>query len=189
MSQALSSKALLPSPTQRGDPATSTTSSVMKFAQLTPISTIPLDDCLGFLASVLELLDVEIEGLDSEVDDSLHTSPDSDIVHPCSLSPLEGSQVYLELVTYVATALIIQFISDTSAIMDLVDKLVPSDLPPASLLPSLPVHLKAHHEAWDKPGSIPPASKCFDSLYQVQPLDLKFLLPSSEFCHSGNWTP
>ncbi|KAL8172622.1 UNVERIFIED_CONTAM: hypothetical protein K2H54_003452 [Gekko kuhli] len=80
--------------------------------QLNPTSTA-LPDNLGLPDSPSKPLDIATEGLDLEADDSLH-------IHPGSLSLLEGSKAYLELVTRMATALNIQFSSDIPMVTDFI---------------------------------------------------------------------
>ncbi|KAL8178756.1 UNVERIFIED_CONTAM: hypothetical protein K2H54_056242 [Gekko kuhli] len=101
------------------------------------VSATPPDN-LGIQTFASEPSDIGSKGSDSEADDSLHTSPDSDIVCLDSLSPLEGSKAYLKLGTRTATVLNIQLTSGTPMVTDLVHKFRAIELSTSVLAPHAP---------------------------------------------------
>ncbi|KAL8207696.1 UNVERIFIED_CONTAM: Tetraspanin-9, partial [Gekko kuhli] len=50
----------------------------------------------------------------------------------------------------------IQMTSEMPEMMDVIHKLVQSDVPPGAILPMLPVHLEGLKDDWEKPASVPP---------------------------------
>lgn len=125
---------------------------------------------------------IDSEGSDSEYNDLLCTSREPEVA-----LPPEGSKAYLDFITRLATALDVQVTNDTPKVTDVVHQLVQSDLPPRTVLPMLPVHLEVLKEAWEKPASVPPASKRLEAFYKVPRADAKFLFshpaPNSVIVH------
>lgn len=74
-----------------------------------------------------------------------------DTALPGSLSPSESSQEYLEMIKRLASALGVQSVVEPAQVTDVVHKLLQADLPPATVLPMLPVHLDLLKEAWGSP--------------------------------------
>lgn len=98
-----------------------------------------------------------------------------DTVLPGCLSPSEGSQEYLEMVKRLASALGVQSVTEPAQVTDVVHKLLQTDLPPATLLPMLPVHLDLLKEAWGHPSAVNPSSRRHDAFYRIDKTTAPFL--------------
>lgn len=117
-------------------------------------------------------------------------SPDVlDTVFPGSLSPSESSQEYLEMLKRLASTLGVQLVTEPAHDTDVVHKLVQADLPSATLLPVLPVHLHLLKEAWEHPPAVHPSSKPHDAFYRIDKTSAPFLFshppPNSMIVHSS----
>lgn len=108
--------------------------------------------------------------------DLLDDSPDVlDNAQPGSLSPSESSQEYLEMIKRLVSALGVQSVMEPAHVTDVVHKLVQADLPPATLLPMLPVHLDLLKEAWEHPSTVSPSSQRHDAFYRIDKTSASFL--------------
>lgn len=108
---------------------------------------------------------------DSESDRDVGNPDDAtpDPAQPASLSPSEGSKVYLGLLHRMITALGIAIRPREPDETDLVHKILQSKLPPPTVLPMLSVYLKTLKEAWENPAATMGMSKHYEAMYWLNP--------------------
>lgn len=86
-------------------------------------------------------------------------------------------------------ALGIKSATEPLKVTDIVYQMVQAELPPATLLPLLPVHLDALKEAWEHPSAVNPSSRRHYAMYKVDRSSVPFLFshppPNSMIVHSS----
>lgn len=78
---------------------------------------------------------------DKDIADALGTA------QPGSLSPTESSKDYLDLMKHMVEVLGVNSANEPAEITDIVHRILQTELPPATLLPMLPIHTKDLKEA------------------------------------------
>lgn len=93
------------------------------------------------------------------------------------------------MIKQLVSSLGVQSATEPSHVTDMVHQLVQTELPPATILPLLPVHLDLLKEAWEHPSAVNPSSRRHNAFYKVDKSLAPFLFthphPNSMIVHSS----